>query len=227
MIQFFGVSKVYPGGQIGLDGVDLEIESGEFVFLTGPSGAGKSTLLKLIYREIGPTSGSILVNGRNVGSIPRKKIPYLRRSIGVVFQNSRLIQRKTVLENVGYLPRILGMPAPEQRRVALEALERVGLADRADAFPRELSGGESQRVAIARAVVNDPTILLADEPTGNLDPKLSHDILRLFVETNLRGTTVLFATHDPEILRMLGGRMLELQGGRLAVDRPAGGGGHR
>jgi cell division transport system ATP-binding protein len=221
VIKFFHVGKHFPSGQVALDDVSFEIERGEMVFVTGASGAGKTTLLKLIFREDTPSSGQILVNGRNVSSMPRAKVPYLRRTIGVVFQDFRLIARKTVFENVTYLPRILGMGKEQQRRLAYETLRRVGLAHRMNAFPPELSGGEKQRVAIARALVNGPEILLADEPTGNLDPDLSQEILALFVELNLRGTTVLLATHDRALLERLGRRVLTLERGRLQTDRPA------
>ena len=219
MIELFNVTKRYPGAQIGLDDVSLKIDKGELVFLTGPSGAGKTTFLKLIYREEIPTAGQILVNGRNVSSLPPAKIPYLRRTIGVVFQNFRLIPRKTVFENVSYLPRILGHDAKEQKRQAFETLRLVGLAHRMNAFPMQLSGGEQQRVAVARAIINDPTILLADEPTGNLDPDLSEEILRLILKINLQGTTVIFATHDRELIRRVGRRVLTLHQGRLVDDR--------
>jgi cell division transport system ATP-binding protein len=172
----------------------------------------------MIYGESVPTTGQILVNGRNVAAIPRKKIPFLRRSIGVVFQDFRLIPRKTVFENVGYLPRILGMGVAEQKSLATKALGQVGLAHRLDAFPPELSGGEQQRVAIARALVNEPDILIADEPTGNLDPDLSREILRQFTDIHRRGTTVLVATHEPSIIDRVGGRVLGLDGGRLVED---------
>jgi cell division transport system ATP-binding protein len=223
VIQFFHVSKHYPGGQTALDDVTFSMLRGEFAFLTGPSGAGKTTLLRLIYRGEVPTSGRILVNGRNVSSLPRNKIPYLRRTLGVVFQNFRLIDRKTVFENVSYLPRILGADRAEQRRAALEALGRVGLAHRLSAFPPQLSGGEQQRVAIARAVVLQPEILIADEPTGNLDPDLSWEIVRLFLEINLRGTTVLLATHDRATIERVGGRVLTLTAGRLQRDEAVSG----
>ncbi len=219
MIQFFHVTKQYPGGQLALDDVTFELGRGEFVFLTGASGAGKSTVLKLIYRGTVPTSGQIVVNGRNVSSLPRKKIPYLRRTVGVVFQEFRLIDRKTVYENVSYLPRILGMGPRERKRLAYLTLKRVGLAHRMSHFPSNLSGGEKQRVAIARALINEPEILVADEPTGNLDPQLSSEILRLFTEINRRGTTVLVATHDTNIIESLGGRVLVLEKGRLAEDK--------
>lgn len=219
VIELHGVTKRYPGGQVGLDDVTLTIDRGQLVFLTGPSGAGKTTFLKLIYREEMATDGSILVNGRNVSSLPAKKIPFLRRTIGVVFQSFRLIPRKTVFENVAYLPRILGFEAKEQKRLAYETLRRVGLAHRMNAFPMQLSGGEQQRVAIARALINRPEILLADEPTGNLDPLLSEDILRLFLEINLQGTTVVFATHDRGLIERVGRRVLTLEAGRLVDDR--------
>ncbi len=219
MIKLFHVSKRYPGGQVGLDGVSLEIPKGQMVFLTGASGAGKSTFLKLIYCEELPTEGHILVNGRNVSSLPRSKIPYLRRTIGVVFQSFRLIPRKTVLENVSYLPRVLGLDTKSQRKLAYETLRQVGLAHRINAYPLELSGGEQQRVAIARALINQPEILLADEPTGNLDPELSEEILRLFLDIHLRGTTVIFATHDRELITRVGRRVLTLEHGRLVDDR--------
>jgi cell division transport system ATP-binding protein len=218
LIHFLNVSKRFPGGQIALEDVAFEIPRGQFVFVTGPSGAGKTTLLRMIYRESIPTSGQILVNGRNVAAIPRKKIPFLRRSIGVVFQDFRLIPRKTVFENVGYLPRILGMGVAEQKSLATEALGQVGLADRLNAFPPELSGGEQQRVAIARALINEPDILIADEPTGNLDPVLSREILRLFSDIHHRGTTVLVATHEPSIIDSVDGRVLSLDGGRLVEE---------
>jgi len=219
LIQFFHVSKRYPGGQTALDDITFDLPRGQFVFLTGASGAGKTTLLRMIFREEVPSAGQILVNGRNVSSIPASKIPYLRRTIGVVFQDFRLIARKTVFENVAYLPRVLGVDLQGQKRLAYLALRRVGLAQRLNAFPPELSGGEQQRVAIARALINEPEILIADEPTGNLDPDLSREILRLFLEVNLRGTTVILATHDRETIQRIGRRVLTLEQGRLAADQ--------
>jgi len=219
LIQFLGVSKKFAGGTAALREVSFKLEKGDFSFLRGASGAGKSTLLKLIYREIEPTSGQILVNGRNVSSIPRKKVPYLRRTIGVVFQDFRLISRRTIFENISYLPQILGMGIQERKRLAYQTLRRVGLAHRMNSFPQQLSGGEQQRVAIARALINQPEILIADEPTGNLDPDLSWEIMRLFVEINGKGTTVLLATHDPSYVRAIGGRVLSLDRGRLVGDK--------
>jgi cell division transport system ATP-binding protein len=174
--------------------------------------------LRLIFREEVPTTGQILVNGRNVASLPQRKVPSMRRTMGVVFQDFRLIPRKTVFENVTYLPRILGLNREEQRRLAYQALRRVGLAHRTGAFPPQLSGGEQQRVAIARALINDPDLLIADEPTGNLDPDLSREILRLFLEVNLRGATVIVATHDREMIHRVGRRVLTLDRGCLASD---------
>ena len=219
MIDLNQASKRYPGGQVGLDEVDLSIPKGQLVFLTGASGAGKTTLLKLIYREEMATEGYILVNGRNVSSLPANKVPYLRRTIGVVFQSFRLIPRKTVFENVSYLPRILGLDHREQKKLAYETLRRVGLAHRMNAFPMQLSGGEQQRVAVARALINQPDILLADEPTGNLDPELSEEILKLFLEINLQGTTIIFATHDRELITRVGRRVLTLHQGKLVRDQ--------
>jgi cell division transport system ATP-binding protein len=221
LIQFFHVSKRDASGQLALDDVSFDIARGEFVFLTGVSGAGKTTLLKLVFREETASSGRIVVLGRNVSSLPRSKVPYLRRVIGVVFQDFRLIPRKTVFENVSYLPRVLGLPKERQRRLAYETLRRVGLAHKMNAFPPELSGGEKQRVAMARALINEPEVLLADEPTGNLDPDLALEIYDLLVEINLRGTTVIIATHDRETLRRMRRRVLTLEHGKLLSDEPA------
>ena len=221
MIHFQNVTKRYPGGQKALDEVSFEMPRGQFAFLTGPSGAGKTTLLRLIFREEVPSAGTILVSGRNVSALPRSKVPFLRRSIGVVFQDFRLIARKTVFENVSYLPRILGYPLEHQRRLAYDTLRRVGLAHKLNAFPPTLSGGEKQRVAIARALMVDPEILLADEPTGNLDADLAVGIYDLLVEVSLRGTTVLVATHDRDVIRRVGRRLLTLDRGRLIGDDAA------
>jgi cell division transport system ATP-binding protein len=221
VIRFFNVTKRYGETRIALDNVSFDVDRGELVLLTGPSGAGKSTLLRLIFREEVPTEGQILVNGRNVASLPPAKIPFLRRSIGVVFQDFRLIARRTVFENVSYLPRVLGMDRDQQRRIVTHTLKRVGLAHRANDFPVQLSGGEQQRVAIARALINEPELLLADEPTGNLDPTLSEEIAELFREISLRGTTVLLATHSPDVVARLGKRVIHLEAGRVAADSAA------
>ncbi|MDH3253597.1 MAG: ATP-binding cassette domain-containing protein [Acidobacteriota bacterium] len=215
MIQFFRVFKEYPGPRMALDGVTFRISRGEFVFLTGASGAGKTTLLRLIYRAEVPTNGRIIVNGRNVVSLPAEKVPFLRRTMGIVFQDFGLIPSKTVFENVSYLPRILGVSSRALRLMAEDILDRVGLGDRLDVYPSALSGGEQQRVAIARAVINKPELLIADEPAGNLDPELSLEIIRLFAEINKQGTTVLLATHDPSIQTLVGDRILALDRGVL------------
>ncbi|MCP4202075.1 MAG: ATP-binding cassette domain-containing protein [bacterium] len=219
MIEFFNVSKVYPGNRVALSDVTLRIDRGQFAVLAGSSGAGKSTLLRLIYRAAVPTEGQILVNGRNVGSLPGKKVPYLRRTMGVVFQDFSLIERKTVLDNVTFLPRILGVDARSRRQLAEQTLERVGLESHLDSYPAELSGGEQQRVAIARAVINKPDLVLADEPTGNLDPHLSRGIMHLFAEIHREGATILLASHDPELRREFGERLLVLDEGRLITDK--------
>jgi cell division transport system ATP-binding protein len=215
MIQLFRVCKEYGRFRHALADVTCSIERGEFVFLTGPSGAGKSTFLKLLFRDEPPTSGQILVNGRNIGVLPSSQVPYFRRTIGVVFQDFKLIARKTVFENIAFVQNVLGLPRAEQKRRAYQVLKRVGLHHQMNALPAELSGGEQQRVAIARAIVNEPTLLLADEPTGNLDPMLAEEIMRLFAEINIRGTTVLVATHDFELIRRMGKRVLTLDRGRL------------
>ena len=215
MIQLFRVTKDYGRFRHALADVTCTIERGEFVFLTGPSGAGKSTFLKLLFRDEVPSSGQIVVNGRNIGVLPPSQIPYFRRTVGVVFQDFKLIGRKTIFENVAFVQNVLGLPRAEQKRRAYHVLKRVGLHHQMNAYPEELSGGEQQRVAIARAIVNEPTLLLADEPTGNLDPALSEEIMRLFGEINIRGTTVLVATHDVELIRRMGKRVLTLDRGNL------------
>src|SRR5215472_18287221 len=215
MIQLFRVCKEYGRFRHALTDVTCSIERGEFVFLTGPSGAGKSTFLKLLFRAEPPTSGQILVNGRNIGVLPDSQVPYFRRTVGVVFQDFKLIARKTVFENIAFVQNVLGLPRAEQKRRAYQVLKRVGLHHQMNALPAELSGGEQQRVAIARAIVNEPVVLLADEPTGNLDPVLAEEIMRLFVEINIRGTTVVVATHDLEMIRRMGKRTLTLERGHL------------
>ncbi|HEY7368464.1 MAG TPA: cell division ATP-binding protein FtsE [Thermoanaerobaculia bacterium] len=215
MIQLFRVCKDYGRLRHALVDVTCNVERGEFIFLTGASGAGKSTFLKLLFREVSPTSGQILVNGRNIGVLPASQIPYFRRTVGVVFQDFKLIARKSVFENIAFVQNVLGLPRAEQKRRAYQVLKRVGLHHQMNALPDELSGGEQQRVAIARAIVNEPTLLLADEPTGNLDPMLSEEIMRLFAEINVRGTTVVVATHDYELIRRMGKRVLTLDRGRL------------
>ena len=215
MIQLFRVCKDFGPFRHALAEVSFTIERGEFVFLTGPSGAGKSTLLKLLFREELPTSGQILVNGRNIGVLPESQVPYFRRTLGVVFQDFKLIARKTVFENLAFVQSVLGLSRAEQKRRAYQALKRVGLHHRMNSRPPELSGGEQQRTAIALAIVNEPVLLLADEPTGNLDPVLSEEIMKLFSEISIRGTTVFVATHDVELIRRMGKRVLTLEKGKL------------
>jgi len=215
LIQTFHLYKQYGRDNTALSDVTLEIDKGEFVFLTGPSGAGKTTFLKLIFREETPSQGQILVNGRNVSAIPESKIPFLRHDIGVVFQDFKLLRRKTVFENVAFVLRLMGIPKHERKRRAFQILKQVGLYHKMNSYPLQLSGGEQQRVAIARALINEPVLLLADEPTGNLDPELALEIMSLFQEINARGTTVLVATHDREMIARLGKRVILLEKGRL------------
>jgi cell division transport system ATP-binding protein len=215
MIQLFHVTKKYNPGAPALSDVTVRVEKGEFVFLTGPSGAGKTTLLRLIFRDEVPTSGQILVNNENVATMRTGRIPYLRRQIGVVFQDFKLLPRKTVFENVSYATKVIGLPAREQRARTYQVLEMLGLNHRLHNYPEQISGGEQQRVAIARALVNRPLILLADEPTGNLDPDLAWEMMGLFKDINSHGTTVVIATHDREMIKKMARRVVALQHGAL------------
>lgn len=222
MIEFINVSKVYANGVTALRDVSLHIGRGEFVFLVGPSGAGKSTLVRLIYREEVATRGIVLVDGLNLGRLRRRDVPFLRRQMGVVFQDFKLLPNRTAYENVAFAMFVTGHTRRQIRRRVPEVLELVGLAHKADALPSELSGGEQQRVAVARAVVNHPKILLADEPTGNLDPETAWGIMELLVEINRRGTTVVVATHAQSIVNALRRRVIRLEGGRVIGDEPQG-----
>jgi cell division transport system ATP-binding protein len=215
MIEAYHVSKVYSRGVYALRDLSLRVEKGDFVFLTGPSGAGKSTLLRLLLRQDIPSEGQLVVGGRNLASLTPRQVQSYRRSLGFVFQDFKLLPGKTVLENVAFVPRVLGMPMTQQQRRTFQVLKWVGLQHRMNALPLELSGGEQQRIAIARALVNDPVIILADEPTGNLDPDLSLEIMNLFREINARGTTVIVATHDRELIRRVGRRALTLDHGTI------------
>jgi cell division transport system ATP-binding protein len=206
MIEARHLSKMYGRGVYALHDLSLRVDKGEFVFLTGPSGAGKSTLLRLLLRQDVPTEGELIVGGRNLASLTPRQVQSYRRSLGFVFQDFKLLPRKTVLENVSLVPRVLGVTLSQQQRRTFQVLKWVGLQHRMNAYPQELSGGEQQRIAIARALVNEPLIILADEPTGNLDPDLSLEIMNLFREINARGTTVLVATHDRELIRRVGRR---------------------
>ena len=218
MIRFYNVDMTYRGERQALAGVTLTIHPRQFCFISGSSGAGKSTLLKLIIREVRPTAGQILVNGRHLDSLTARQMPAFRRRVGVVFQDFRLIPTRTVYENVALVLTIQGVPAKERKRRAFEVLRWVGLQNRMSSFPEQLSGGEQQRVAIARALINRPVILLADEPTGNLDPDLAREILALFREVNAAGTTVVMATHDKHLIAEFGGRVIHLDRGRVIED---------
>ena len=223
MIEFKNVSKVYENGSIALDDVSLFIDKGEFVVVVGHSGAGKSTLFKLLTHEVVPDSGSVLVNDVDVTRIKRSKIPMLRRKLGVVFQDFRLLPNKTVFENIAFALEIAGMTNREIKNTVPKVIELVGLKGKENSYPRELSGGERQRVAIARAVVRQPKILIADEPTGNLDPKHSWDIVRLLEKINRYGTTVLLTTHNVEIVNKLKRRVITLDQGKITSDVTGGG----
>jgi cell division transport system ATP-binding protein len=215
VITIEGLSKLYARDVFALDDITLSVGRGEFAFLTGASGAGKTTLFRILLRQELPTGGRIVVDGRDLTTLSGRDVQRYRRAIGFVFQDFKLIQRKTVFENVMFALRILGVPDVQQRRRTFQVLKWVGLQHRANAYPRELSGGEQQRVAIARALVNEPALVLADEPTGNLDPDLSLDIMNLFREINAAGTTVLVATHDRELVRHVGRRAIMLDHGRV------------
>ena len=223
MIRFENVSKIYPGMERpALDNVNLEIEKGEFVFLVGLSGSGKSTFLRLVLREERPTTGTIHVAGKDLNALPNHKVPELRRQVGTVFQDFRLLPNKTITENVAFALHVLGHSQKEIDREVPEVLELVGLEDKADRKPSEISGGEQQRVAIARAYVTKPPILIADEPTGNLDPATSIGIMKLLDRINREGTTVLMATHDSGIVDQMRKRVIELDNGHVVRDQVRG-----
>jgi cell division transport system ATP-binding protein len=215
VIESVRLSKLYKRGVYAIRDFSLSIDKGEFLFLTGPSGAGKSTFLRLLLREELPTHGELRVMGRDLVTLTSAQVQGYRRTVGFVFQDFRLIQRFTVFQNVSFVMRVLGLPVATQQRKTFQVLKWVGLQHRMNAFPEELSGGEQQRVAIARALVNDPHLVLADEPTGNLDPDLSLEIMNLFREINARGTTVVVATHDRELIQRVGRRAITLDHGRI------------
>lgn len=223
MIELRDVSKVYPGGHLALDRVSLAVNRGDFVFLVGPTGCGKSTLIKLLIRELEPTEGVVSIAGRDIGNLPDKKIPQLRRNIGTIFQDFKLLPSRTVYENVAYALQVLGASRAEIRRKVPETLRLVGLSTKLHNYPDELSGGEQQRVSVARAFVNHPPLLLADEPSGNLDPVTSVGIMQLLYRINKTGTTVVVVTHDREMVDRMRRRVIELYEGRVVRDEIAGG----
>lgn len=222
VLKMTDVSKVYPGGSVALQNVDIHIEPGEFVFVVGPSGAGKSTFIKMLFREVLPTTGSIFVNGVDILSLTPNEIPYMRRQLGIIFQDYRLLPDRTVYENVAFAMEVIETPRRKIKRRVLNVLDLVGLRHRADAYPNELSGGEQQRIAIARAIVNDPIMVIADEPTGNLDPETSWDIMEIFKEINAEGTTIVMATHDKEIVDAMGKRVIAIEAGHIVRDEASG-----
>ena len=222
MIELQEVYKVYDGTTRALNGVSIKIEDGEFVFVVGPSGSGKSTLIKLLSAELKPTEGKVLVNGFDVSELRRRDVPYLRRTIGVVFQDFRLIDNKTVYENVAFVMRAVGAPTRIIKKRVPYVLELVGLKNKSRRLPHQLSGGEQQRVAIARALVNNPDVIIADEPTGNLDPSRSVELMMLLEKINMLGTTVLVVTHEKELVNQLEKRVIAIERGSIISDKTGG-----
>jgi cell division transport system ATP-binding protein len=223
IVELRDVTKVYPGGHLALERVSLAINRGEFVFLVGPTGCGKSTLIKLLIRELDPTEGAVRIAGRDIGALPDKKIPHLRRNVGTVFQDFKLLPNRNVYDNVAYALQVIGASRAEIREKVPETLRLVGLSTKLHSYPDELSGGEQQRVSIARAFVNHPPLLLADEPSGNLDPVTSIGIMQLLYRINKTGTTVLVVTHDREMVDKMRRRVIELYEGRVVRDQATGG----
>jgi cell division transport system ATP-binding protein len=222
IVEMRRVTKVYPGGHVGLEQVSLRVERGEFVFLVGPTGCGKTTLIKTLLREIRPTEGEVLIAGRDIGSLPDKKVPVLRRRIGTVFQDYKLLPNRNVYDNVAYALQVIGASRSEIRRKVPDALRLVRLADKVKNFPDQLSGGEQQRLSVARAFVNHPPLLLADEPTGNLDPNTSIGIMQVLYRINRTGTTVVVVTHDRDLVDKMRRRVVALDSGRVVRDQAAG-----
>lgn len=222
MIEFRNVHKVYDNGSVALEDVSIHIEKGEFVLVCGHSGAGKSTFIKLLSHEVTPDSGTVIVNDVDVTGIKSSKVPYLRRKLGIVFQDFRLLPSKTVFENIAFALEVIEEKPKVIQEKVYNVLELVGLSDKANDLPQDLSGGEQQRVAIARAIVNKPLVLIADEPTGNLDPQTSRDISDLFKAINNSGTTVVMVTHDMDMVSYLNKRVIALEGGRVVSDQMRG-----
>jgi len=222
MVNLIDVHKSYPNGTKALNGVSFSIEDGEFVFIVGPSGSGKSTIIKLLCAEIQPTSGKVEVGEFSVQSIRRKQIPYLRRQVGVVFQDFRLVENMTVYENVAFVMKAVGAPGKQIREDVPRVLELVGIADKADCLPSQISGGEQQRAAIARALVNRPRLIIADEPTGNLDPARSLELMMLLEKINSYGTTMVVVTHEKELVNRFSKRVISIKDGEVISDRTGG-----
>ena len=222
MIRLIDIYKEYDNGTKALKGVNIRIDDGEFVFLVGPSGSGKSTVIKLITAEIAPTEGRLMVNGYNLNNISPRQVPYMRRTLGIIFQDFRLIQKKTVYENLSFAMRAIGSSNRELRRRIPYVLQLVGLEQKADRYPSQLSGGEQQRVAIARALVNNPSMIIADEPTGNLDPQRSLEIMMLLERINELGTTVLVVTHEKNLVNRFDKRVVAIENGRIISDKTGG-----
>lgn len=220
MVEFRGVGKFYDNNSVALKNIDLSIKDGEFVFIVGPSGSGKSTLLKLISKEQEPTSGQIFISGQNITHLKRRKIPYLRRTMGIVFQDFRVIEKMSVFENVAFAMHVVGAGSREISRRVPYVLNLVGLSDKARKKVSELSGGEKQRVGLARALVNNPRMILADEPTGNIDPAMSLEIVELLKEINKCGTTIIMVTHDMSIVKHFNFRIVEIVNGKIINDIP-------
>lgn len=218
MIEFRDVSKTYSTGVEAVKNVSLDIEKGEFVFIVGSSGCGKSTMIKMMLKEVEPSDGEIYINGRDITKLPKRKVPYLRRSMGIVFQDFRLLQDKTVYENVAYAMRVIGAGPRAIKKQVPNVLSLVGLLGKAKAYPDELSGGEQQRIAVARALVNNPSMLIADEPTGNLDPETAWEIMSLLNDINRRGTTVVVATHAKDIVDKMQKRVIAIDQGVIYSD---------
>ena len=222
LIHMKNVSKRYDNGSIALSNINIDINKGEFVFIVGPSGAGKSTFIKMIFREVLPTEGELIVNGRNTLAMSASDVPYLRRGLGIIFQDYRLLPEKTVYENVAFAMQVIEAPRREMQKRVNSVLDLVGLNDKLKSFPSQLSGGEQQRVAIAGSIVNNPMIVIADEPTGNLDPETSWDIMRIFERINKSGTTIVMATHDKTIVDTMKKRVIAIENGRIIRDEVKG-----
>lgn len=222
LVQFYNVSKIYPNGVKALDDISLKIDRGEFLFLMGPSGAGKSTLIKMLFREEKPTRGQIFIASRSIVRMKRSEVPKLRRSMGIIFQDFKLLENKTVAENVAFAMEVVGANPRDIKNRVPEVIKMVGLQGKENAFPGELSGGEQQRVGIARAIANQPLVLIADEPTGNLDFETSNEIMELLYSINRKGTTVIMATHARELVKAAHKRVIILEKGRIVQDDSTG-----